>query len=127
MLYTSTIFPLHEITHLACQKLLINMRYNWLKLGKGIIFIAIYYTYFLINIISKPLMPIRIILSFIDKSSVIIFLCSAPCLFLFKRSTRSHPLLNIAKLNIKPLESSKLKLQVLIATETINTKKGGKD
>ncbi|AIM39000.1 hypothetical protein KO02_21610 [Sphingobacterium sp. ML3W] len=37
----------------------------------------------------------------------------------------NHPLLHIAKPIIKPLESSKPKLQVPIATETINTRKGG--
>ncbi|MBB2954398.1 hypothetical protein [Sphingobacterium sp. JUb56] len=38
---------------------------------------------------------------------------------------RELPHLRIAKPNIKPLERSKPKLQVPIATETINTTKGG--
>ncbi|MFD2905840.1 hypothetical protein [Sphingobacterium anhuiense] len=101
------------------------MRYNCPQFDSHITFIVISEGYIGINIVSKPLMLIRILLPFISPLPISVLLYFTPCLFRFKHYTRNYPLLNIAKPKIKPLERSKPKRQVPIAKETVNTTKGG--
>lgn len=103
------------------------MRCNCPYLHSFITFIALCYVCVRINIESEFLMVVKTLFPFIRKYLIMKLLHFAPKLFCYKRAPRKQILLIKAKSIIIPLESSKQMLQVHIATETINTKKGGFD
>lgn len=99
--------------------------YLWVLLGIITILLELCYPLVWIKKIFRPLIINGIILMHIGIALSMGLLHFALLMIWYNLCAWNHPLLNIAKPNIKPLEHSKPKLQVPIATETINTTKGG--
>lgn len=99
--------------------------YLWILLGIITILLELSYPLAWIKKTFRPLIINGIILVHIGIALSMGLLHFALLMIWYNLCAWDHPLLNIAKPNIKPLERSKPKLQVPIATETINTTKGG--
>lgn len=99
--------------------------YLWILLGIITILLELCYPLAYIKKTFRPLIINGIILMHIGIALSMGLLHFALLMIWYNLCAWEHPLLNIAKPNIKPLERSKPKLQVPIATETINTTKGG--
>lgn len=99
--------------------------YLWVLLGIITILLELCYPLVYIKKTFRPLIINGIILMHIAIALSMGLLHFALLMIWYNLCAWDHPLLNIAKPNIKPLERSKPKLQVPIATETINTTKGG--
>lgn len=99
--------------------------YLWVLLGIITILLELCYPLVWIKKNIRPLIINGIILMHIGIALTMGLVHFATVMIWYNLCAWNHPLLNIAEPNIKPLEHSKPKLQVPIATETINTKKGG--
>lgn len=99
--------------------------YLWILLGIITILLELCYPLVWIKKNIRPLIINGIILMHIGIALSMGLLHFALLMIWYNLCAWNHPLLNIAKPNIKPLERSKPKLQVPIATETVNTTKGG--
>ena len=97
----------------------------WTLLGYATVLIELAYPFLWIKNPFRKLILASIILMHIGIALTMGLVHFATVMIWYNLCAWDHPLLNIAKPNIKPLERSKPKLQVPIATETINTTKGG--
>lgn len=102
-------------------------RFEWLWILLGILtlLIELGYPLALIKKSFRPFIINGIILMHIGIALFMGLVHFALLMIWYNLCAWNHPFLHIAKPIIKPLENSKPKLQVPMATETINTRKGG--
>lgn len=115
--FTGTWFPIPLSAY--------RYEYLWILLGIITILLELSYPLVYIKKTFRPLIINGIILMHLGIALSMGLLHFALLMIWYNLCAWNHPLLNIAKPNIKPLERSKPKLQVPIAKETINTTKGG--